>query len=60
MSKASDEDELAVLLGIAGFVYFDPTRRLYLTRADWNAQEKWRKSREKNFGRFEYRKNETD
>lgn len=47
MSKASDDDELAVMLGIAGFVYFDPTRRLYITRNDWDALEKFRKPKKK-------------
>lgn len=45
MSKASDEDELAVMLGIAGFVYFDPKRRLYITQKDQDAQEEFRKSK---------------
>lgn len=47
MSKASDEDELAAMLGIAGLVYFDPKRRLRITRKDLDAQEEFRKSKKK-------------
>lgn len=47
MLKASDEDKLAVMLGIAGFVYFDPKRRLYFTQKDQDAQEEFRKSKKK-------------